>query len=40
MSLKECPSYHIWRQIILVGNATIGYYVVVEEYQHAFGKRD
>ena len=30
--------YHILRQEILVGNVTIGYYEIIEEYQHGFGR--
>ena len=31
-------SYCVWRQMILVGIVTIAYYIVVQEYQHAFGR--
>ena len=36
-NLIICTSHHMGCQIILAGNVTIGYYVAVQEYQHAFG---
>ena len=37
-NLIFCTKYHILRQEILVGDVTIGYYEIIEEYQHGFGR--